>query len=290
VLINNESKAVNYITANLSNEEYHSMAGISSSHFKLMERSPLHYWQAYVNPEREKREPTAAMLIGTAWHTAVFEPEHFKRDFVEVPEGIDRRTKEGKAFFAEIEASGKTPFKPDEFQQVVRMANLASSHPVMSMLLSHEQCIIENSIFIVDEETSLTLKIRPDLAIMPCDQFPHGLILDGKTTQDASPAEFGRSYWNLSYHYQAAFYCDVWQRFWKTQQRPPFLYFCQEKDAPHATAMYSAPAKMIDFGHKRYREQLIKIVECHRAQEWQSYSKEITNLTLPVWAEKEIDG
>lgn len=266
------------------------MDGISSSHFKVMERSALHYWQAYVNPEREKKEATAAMLTGTAWHTALFEPENFRKDFIEVPEGIDRRTKEGKQLFADIEAKGQTPFKPNEYREILKMAELASKHPVMSMLLTHENCIIENSIFITDEETSLTLKIRPDLAIMPCEQFPNGLILDGKTTQDASPHEFGRSYWNLDYHYQAAFYCDVWQRFWRTNDRPPFLYFCQEKDAPFATAMYSAPSKMIDYGHKRYREQLAKIVECHRKQEWPSYSKEITNLSLPVWAEKEIDG
>lgn len=266
------------------------MAGISSSHFKLMERSPLHYWQQYVNPDRQQREPTAAMLTGTAWHTALFEPHYYERDFVKVPEGIDRRTKEGKALFAEIEASGKTPFKSDEYEQPLAMAAIARRHPVMDMLLGHENCIIENSIFIIDEETSLTLKIRPDLAIMPCDQFPHGLILDGKTTQDASPSEFGRSYWNLSYHYQAAFYTDVWQRFWQTKERPPFLYFCQEKDAPFATAMYSAPAKMVDYGHKRYREQLLRIVDCRRSGEWPSYSKEIANLSLPAWAEKEIEG
>jgi exodeoxyribonuclease VIII len=281
---------MNYITTTLTNEEYHAMDGISSSHFKVMERSALHYYHSYVNPEREKKEATAAMLTGTAWHTALFEPENFSKDFVEVPEGIDRRTKEGKQLFADIEAKGQTPFKPNECREILKMAELASKHPVMSMLLAHENCIIENSIFITDEETSLTLKIRPDLAIMPCEQFPNGLILDGKTTQDASPHEFGRSYWNLDYHYQAAFYCDVWQRFWRTNDRPPFLYFCQEKDAPYATAMYSAPSKMIDYGHKRYREQLAKIVECHRKQEWPSYSKEITNLSLPVWAEKEIDG
>ncbi len=266
------------------------MDGISSSHFKVMERSALHYYHSYVNPEREKKEATAAMLTGTAWHTALFEPQNFRKDFIEVPEGIDRRTKEGKQLFADIEAKGQTPFKPNEYREILKMATVASAHPVMSMLLAHENCIIENSIFITDEETSLTLKIRPDLAIMPCKQFPNGLILDGKTTQDASPHEFGRSYWNLDYHYQAAFYCDVWQRFWRTNDRPPFLYFCQEKDAPFATAMYSAPAKMIDYGYKRYREQLAKIVECHRKQEWPSYSKEITNLSLPVWAEKEIDG
>lgn len=281
---------MNYITTTLTNEEYHAAEGISSSHFKVMERSALHYWQAYVNPEREQKEATAAMITGTAWHTALFEPHNYKRDFVEVPDGIDRRTKEGKQLFADIEASGKHPFKPDEYKQPLKMAELASKHPVMAMLLNHENCIIENSIFITDEETSLTLKIRPDLAIIPCEQFPNGLILDGKTTQDASASEFGRSYWNLSYHYQAAFYTDVWQRFWRTAERPPFLYFCQEKDAPYATAMYSAPSKMIDYGHKRYREQLLKIVECHRKGEWPSYSKEIVNLSLPVWAEKEIDG
>lgn len=265
------------------------MAGISSSHFKLMERSPLHYWQQYVNPDRQQREPTAAMLTGTAWHTALFEPHYYERDFVKVPEGIDRRTKEGKALFAEIEASGKTPFKSDEYDQPLAMAAIARRHPVMEMLLGHESCVIENSIFIIDEETSLTLKIRPDLAIMPCDQFPHGLILDGKTTQDASPEAFGRSSWDLQYHMQAAYYGDVWMRFWKTKQRPPFIFFAQEKVEPFATAIYSMSEKMMDYGHKVYRDHLLKINECHRTGIWPSYNNEIVNISLPAWAEKKVE-
>jgi hypothetical protein len=280
---------VNYITTTLTNEEYHAMDGISSSHFKVMERSALHYWQAYVNPDREKKEATAAMLTGTAWHTALFEPENFRKDFVEVPEGIDRRTKEGKAFFAEIEASGKTPFKPDEYREILKMAELASKHPVMSMLLAHENCIIENSIFITDEETSLTLKIRPDLAIMPCEQFPNGLILDGKTTQDAQPESFGRSSWDLQYHMQAAYYADVWQRFWKTESLPPFVFFAQEKSAPYATAMYSVTSKVMDYGRKLYKERLKTIHECKKTGVWPGYGNEIVSLNLPVWAEKKVD-
>ena len=254
-----------------------------------MERSALHYWQAYVNPEREQKEATAAMITGTAWHTALFEPHNYARDFVEVPEGIDRRTKEGKALFAEIERIGQTPFKPAEFKQPLKMAELASKHPVMSMLLNHENCIIENSIFITDEETSLTLKIRPDLAIIPCEQFPNGLILDGKTTVDASPAAFGRSSWDLQYHMQAAYYADVWKRFWKTDARPPFIFFAQEKTAPYAMAIYSMPEKMMDYGHKVYRDHLLTIKQCHMTGEWPSYNKEIVNISIPVWAEKKID-
>ncbi len=280
---------MNYITADLPNNEYHAMAGISSSHFKTIDKSPLHYWSKYINPERKPSEPTDAMIIGTAWHTGVFEPAQFQADYVCLPEGIDRRTKEGKALFAEIEASGKVPFKPDQYNEITRMVDVARAHPILASLLNHEHVIFENSIFI-DDESGVTLKIRPDLAIMPCEQFPHGLILDGKSTNDASPTEFGRSYWNLGYHYQAAFYCDVWQTFWKTEQHPPFIYFSQEKTEPFATAMYKAEPKMIDFGRKKYRAALDKIIRCKQTNHWPSYHEGIENLTLPVWAEKEIEG
>ncbi len=264
------------------------MAGISSSHFKVIDRSPLHYWAKYVDPNRKASEPTDAMIIGTAWHTGVFEPEQFNKNYVCVPDGIDRRTKEEKALFASIEDAGQVPFKPEPFADLVRMIEAARAHPILASLLAHENCIIENSIFIAGEYGE-TLKIRPDLAILPCEQFPHGLILDGKTTVDASAEAFGRSYWDLGYHYQAAFYCDVWQAFFKTKEPPPFIYFAQEKASPHATAMYSASAKIIDFGRNKYRSAMETIIRCRIANHWPSYHDGIEHLTLPVWAEKQIE-
>ena len=49
----------------ISNAEYHGGAGISKSGLDLVAQSPLHYWSAYLDPNRQAREETPAMAIGT---------------------------------------------------------------------------------------------------------------------------------------------------------------------------------------------------------------------------------
>ena len=65
------------VSHGLTSADYHQMPAIGSSGLKLLQRSPLHYWSAYRDPKREPREPTPLMRIGTAWHSAIFEPEDF---------------------------------------------------------------------------------------------------------------------------------------------------------------------------------------------------------------------
>src|SRR5690606_39465824 len=65
------------ITTSMSNEEYHSLPdSISKSGLDLIARSPAHYRYA------ERREPTRAMVIGTAIHAAILEPDVFATEYL----------------------------------------------------------------------------------------------------------------------------------------------------------------------------------------------------------------
>ena len=79
------------ILENLTNAEYHASEGISASGLKLIGRSPLHYWAAYLDPKREPRVETPALKLGTAIHTAVLEPMRFADEYVVVPDSAPRR-------------------------------------------------------------------------------------------------------------------------------------------------------------------------------------------------------
>ncbi|MDZ4154211.1 PD-(D/E)XK nuclease-like domain-containing protein, partial [Methylicorpusculum sp.] len=60
----------------LSNAAYHKdQSSVSSSQLKLLLRSPLHFQQGL----NEAHEETPAMRIGTAIHTALLEPDQFRR-------------------------------------------------------------------------------------------------------------------------------------------------------------------------------------------------------------------
>lgn len=271
----------------LSNEEHHADDAVGSSGLKEMQQSMLHYWSKYRDPKRVRKEPTPAMKIGTAWHAAIFEPAKFGDDYIRIPDGLDRRTKEGKQLWSDIEASGKEPLSGDDFDRIVAMTASAAGHPVTEVLFGLDGRA-EVSMFSVDKVTGVRVKIRPDYAVMPCQMFPNGLIVDGKTMEDASPAGFAKQAWNWGFHFQAAFYSDVFQHVLGTKAPPAFVWLAQEKDAPFATAYYSASTSFVDFGRRQYRPLLDRYAQCLDADVWPGYSRDVQPLELPVWAEKQI--
>ena len=276
------------IVPDMPNAEYHAHPAVGSSGLKLIAQSPLHYWAAYLDPDRVRREPTPAMRIGTAWHCAVFEPEEFGLRYVEIPSGLDRRTKEGKALWAEIEASGREPMTPETRAQIWSMATNGRRHPVSRVLFEKCAGAAEQSLFWTDAATGVLCKIRPDYAVAPCELFPNGLLVDGKTGEDMSAAGFARYAWNWQLHIQAAFYADGYQRAMGTKEPPAFVWLAQEKDAPYATAYYSAGADFIEYGRREYRRLLRIFADCRRTNTWPGYPETVTELALPAWAEKQV--
>ena len=324
----------------MSNDEHHRRQAIGSSGLKLMkDRTPLHYWAAYLDPGREKKEPTPAMKLGTAWHKAIFEPEAFAATYmakpdingqtkkakllnaclddpaylpklVSVPDGLNARNKEGKALIAGIEADGgvaveesdfawicdwheklrgKEVLSADDMRRVQEMAAAARQHPIGRVLFSPDlPSICEASIFTRDPQTGVLCKIRPDYMVEPCQALPNGLLVDGKSCEDASPAGFARAVWNYDYGLQAAWYVDHFWQHYRTAEPPGFIWMAQEKDPPQATAFYSASADILNHGRQHYRRLLDIYAECLKAGVWPGYPPQVRPLELPVWAQKQM--
>lgn len=75
----------------MTNAEYHADPAISKSDLDLINRSPSYYKYVKGNP----RVQTAAMLLGSAVHKLVLEPEDFGEEYAVAPLA-DRRTKPAK--------------------------------------------------------------------------------------------------------------------------------------------------------------------------------------------------
>ena len=91
-------------------EQYHSHPAVGHSGLVRIMRSPAHYKDVLTDPP----DPTPAMRLGTAFHTALLEPDRFGQTFVVAPK-FDRRTKEGKAQAEawDTENAGKTALTPE---------------------------------------------------------------------------------------------------------------------------------------------------------------------------------
>jgi len=265
--------------------DYHRHKAVSKSHLDQIARSPLHYWARYLDPNRVDPEPTPAMSIGSALHTHVLELDTWDERYVTMPEGIDRRTKQGKAEWEAFSAasSGRTVLSKTDAELVMRMARAIYAHPAAAFLLQRPGQA-EQTYLWTDEATGLECKCRPDW--MTTDGQ---LIVDLKTTEDASPAGFRKSVANFRYHVQAAWYLDGLER--ATGKRPEqFIFICVEKKPPHAVAVYAASAEMVATGAITAEADLARLALCKEAGDWPGYSNQIEVIDLPPWMRPRADG
>lgn len=270
----------------LTNSEYHALPAIGASGLKLLNQAPAKYYAAYLDPNRKPLESTAAMLRGTMIHTACLEPHLFDEQYVTVPDGIDKRTKEGKQLFSDIIASGKAPIKSEDAELALALREVFHRHDFIAFEVLNNTPIIEQS-FIADIN-GVQVKIRPDIWIEPCADFPNGAIIDLKTTADASPAGFGKAITNYEYWLQSALYCMVIQREYNLPEPPPFYWFAQETDAPYLNKVYKCSQVIYEYGVSE-AERLLEIYRVSLATgEWFGYGFGIEDAELPIWKQREI--
>jgi hypothetical protein len=269
----------------MENADYHRHSAVSKSHLDQVAKSPLHYWARYLDPNRVAPEPTPAMAIGSAVHTHVLELDQWDARYVTAPEGINRRTNAGKAEWETFEtaATGRTVLSRTDAELVMRMGHSVFRHPAAAMLLAMPGKA-ETTHMWTDEATGLQCKCRPDWLT-----DDGSLIVDLKTTEDASPAGFRKSIANFRYFVQASWYLDGVER--ATGKRPEqFLFLCVEKRAPYAVAVYAADAEMIQIGAEAAARDLEVLATCKAAGAWPGYSDQIETISLPPWMRPKADG
>lgn len=272
------------IELNLSNDDYHAMPELSSSQIKDVLRTPAHFYAKHLAPDRELRAPTANMLLGTVVHTLVLENDKFDDEYA-VSEKFDMRTKLGKAESAAFMEKnvGKTIIDKHTHAQALRMANNILKHPV-AKLLRLPNMIAEASVFYTDAETGLDCRIRPDYHLPPCDTMPNGLIVDLKTTDNASYGAFSRTIVNFGYHISAAMYCDGFMQLYGTTEPPAFIWLIGERDAPYAVVAYQPENETMQKGLADKLEALATIKDCIKTDTWNAYPTDVLNINLPAWA------
>lgn len=271
-----------------SNSEYHAGDGVSVSDLKvLMEKSPLHLWAQKYDPNRQPQKQTEALMLGTAIHCAVLEPDEFPYRFAVMPEGINASSKIGRELIKELQDEGKTPLTQEQYLVVTNTSASARRNPVVKYLLD-KGGISERSIYWRDPETGVLCKMRPDYMIEPCAEFPDGIMFDLKSAEDASPAGFAKGAYNYRYHQQADWYTSGFQQTYGTSKRPPFLFGAFEKLPPFAGKVYPASVRQIELGRILNRRGLLILAECQRTGIWPGYDTDLTPLDLPPWGDKEL--
>jgi exodeoxyribonuclease VIII len=260
------------ITINLSNAEYHAHSSISKSGLDLVARSPAHFMYG------EKRESTRAMVIGSAIHAAILEPQRFATDYMLLKDVADRRASEYKqavkVHTAELVLVGH------EADFVSGMQESVSHNQEASALLA-ETGQAELSVFTTDPETGVKVKCRFDWIT------ESAIALDLKKTQDARAEAFSKSIMNYRYHVQAAFYSDVWQ--WETgEELQAFKFLAMEERMPHFAKLWQLDDVSLMIGRQLYREALNTYARCLDAGQWDMQDGGTELIALPNWVMNEF--
>lgn len=258
-----------------TNDEYHAGPGVSKSHLDCINASsPKHYWQKYLNPDREPVEKTPALVMGSALHKIILEPDLFEGAFVPNP-GIERRSNAGKAEWAAFvaENAGKAILSDEDYQKCLAIRDAVHLHPVIGPLM--QGGVSEQSVYAIDSETGELVKCQ-------IDKLLSNLIVDVKSTLDASPAGFGKSAANYRYPHQTAWYQDVMDEAFG--EHPDYWAFLAiEKEPPFAMGLYYPDPDQVRMAREANRRDFLRIVEHKRSGHWPDYATEALPLAMPGW-------
>jgi hypothetical protein len=248
-------------------DEYHRIQALSASGLKELRKSPAHFWSWLHNPPKS----SDALTFGTAFHCALLEPAKFAETYCTAPR-FDGRTKEGKAAKAEWEAThqGYTPLDSGDMHTIRGMQKSLLQHTIAGPMLFGGRS--EVSVFGSDEETGVAMKAR-------IDRLTDDLIIDIKTTDDASVRGFGRSVFTFGYDIQAAHYMEM-------TGRNRFVFMAVEKVEPFAVALYELDSQVIEAAKIERRERIKLYASCLEMDFWPAYRAEIQTISLPTWAKK----
>ena len=266
----------------LTNAEYHAHEAISKSDLDAARKSGIHLLDKKEGPPRAS---TPVFDFGTAFHAAVLPGEDFSQTAVRMPKEItSKATKAGKEFAKEHE--GKIILNHSDSYALDQMMLSVSQHPAASGLLNGDlKGKSEQSFFCTDTgDTELELKCRPDFML-----DDGSLIIDVKTTTDASPSGFKKSLANFRYYVQAAWYLHVVEK--ATGRRPEaFIFVAVEKQRPFATGVYVADEECIRIGMEQAREDLLNIAKWKNTGVYPGYSSQAEMISLPKWMLPREDG
>lgn len=251
--------------------------GISSSGLRTIEsKTPLHYWvNSYLNPDRLPPEPKDHFVFGQAAHKLLLSESGFREEFVVRPDQWkDWRKPVAQDWRKEQQAAGKSVLVPEDLKVIRHIANQLAADPlVMSGIL---QGAIEHSLIWKDAKTGVWLRARPD--VIPSAD---GVLVDLKTTTDASPEAVQRTVLNLGYALQGALAGAGMEAALGTKMTD-FVLVWMEKKPPYAVRVSPVDNEWLYWAQRQLRRAIDTFAKCIETNTWPGYQGE-ASIHMPQW-------
>ena len=277
----------------MTRNDYHAdTARVSKSGLDQIAKSPLHYWDRYLNPDHPERKAAKHFRVGDVTNDILLIPDDFRNLYAVLPIGAPNRptdrqinafrpSKETVAavewwnnYLAENE--GKTVVTPEEFDTARFVRDAVLKHRPAAELL--KVGIAEKTIYFDEPTTGAKCKCRPDWLATDAR-----FVVDLKTSKDAAPRAFGRSAAAYRYHVQGAFYYDG-VAYGLGEWYDGFAFIAAEKERPFPVKVYYMDDDDFNAGRRLYMADLEKYVECLSTGQWPGYGDQIERLQLPNYS------
>jgi hypothetical protein len=256
------------IYESIRDAEYHKWDALGSTDLKTLATHPAGVFRFR---KENPRTNVTAFDIGTAAHALILEG---REDAVTVVPAPDWRSKAARD--ARDTAPG-VALLAHEWDAVRRMRDAVMDNPDAASLLTGHTPEVSLRV----DTDGVPLKGRLD-AWHPDKR----IIVDLKTTRDASPRGFGRAAAEYGYHAQAAHYHDLTEAL--TGHEHDYYIVAVEKDRPNITAVYEVLHDHLAAGRQVIADALAAYRDARAADEWPTRHEQ-QPLDLPAWAYPETE-
>lgn len=252
--------------------ECDALARMRSTSLKtIIQKSAKHFR----HEETQRKPPNAGMILGTATHAALVEPDVYLRDRVSCPLA-GKKSAAWDAFV--LKHPGKLTILDKDVETISNVVRAVKSDPYAAPYLEGIQP--EMSILWTDPATGIDCKARAD---MLDERDPGNPIITGfKTTRQLGKV-FDRQIDDFLYQLSWAFYREGYYQVrgvW-----PEMVEIVAETEAPFDVVVYRIDDETIEAGENLFREALTTIAECRASGKWIGFGgRGVQTLKLKPWA------
>lgn len=267
------------VTEGMADTDYFAVEAISASAIKsAIDKSPKHF-KAYLDGLVVKTSD--AMDFGSAVHCALLEPEKFDDKYVAYD-----GTRRGKAYDAFVaENDGKIILKSDAMAKVKAVCRSVKAHPVVNMIRKQGGC--ETVLQWKQSWNDVEFDCKAKLDKLTIWQGKP-LILDVKTTADASYGKFSRDIATFHYDVQAAWYVNGAEKCGLGDAQ--FVFIAVEKEPPFAVAARMLGWDTLEDGRKTYSEVMQRFSYAKKTGKYEGFTENgVEVIDKPKWAMRYVN-
>jgi len=253
----------------ITNAEYHGRkTHLSSTNIRTFKKNKKQFSYSLTH---DLIKQTKSMADGTAVHAFFLERDKFDTDFVIKPVDMRLSTKLGKEWAQEHQS--KIIIDSELGNNLYEMEKSFMDSP--AKLIYDIKGQTELSYF-WDDLGTIKGKCRPDWL-----SDDGSIVVDIKTTTDASPRGFQKSISTWGYHLQLGWYLRGLRKLGLPAEQ--FIFIAIEKTPPFCVGVYRADQDMINYAMKELDQLMPEIQTAMVSKEFPDYTPEIMSLGLPPW-------